>query len=128
MPAKETVNFTKNFLDKIVIPKGSTRPCYHDSNTVGLSLRVTSNSVKSFFVQKRINKRTTKVTLGRYPEMTIQQARVKAIKTLNLISEGINPNKLAEEESIRKITLGQVFNDYVRSRGTNLKDNTKKAM
>ncbi len=126
MPAKETVSFTKNFLDKIVIPKGSTRPCYHDSNTVGLSLRVTSNSVKSFFVQKRINKRTTKVTLGRYPEMTIQQARVKAIKTLNLISEGINPNKLAEEEAIRKITLGQVFNDYVRSRGTNLKDNTKK--
>ena len=126
MPAKETVNFTKSFLDKLSIPEGSTRPCYHDSNTIGLSLRVTSNSVKSFFVQKRINKRTTKVTLGRYPEMTIQQARVKAIKTLNSISEGINPNKLAEEEAIRRITLGQVFNDYVRSRGTNLKDNTKK--
>jgi len=126
MPAKETVNFTKNFLDKIVIPKDSTRPCYHDSNTIGLSLRVTNNSIKSFFVQKRINKRTTKVTLGRYPEMTIQQARVKAIKTLNSISEGVNPNKLIEEEAVKNTTLSQVFNDYIRSRGTNLKDNTKK--
>jgi integrase len=126
MPAKETVNFTKNFLDKIVIPKDSTRPCYHDSNTIGLSLRVTNNSIKSFFVQKRINKRTTKVTLGHYPEMTIQQARVKAIKTLNSISEGVNPNKLIEEEAVKNTTLSQVFNDYIRSRGTNLKDNTKK--
>jgi integrase len=126
MPAKETVNFTKSLLDKLSIPEGSKRPCYHDSNTIGLSLRVTSNSIKSFFVQRRINKRTTKVTLGRYPEMTIQQARIKAIKTLNSISDGINPNKLIKDEAIRRVTLEQVFNDYVRSRGTNLKDNTKK--
>ena len=126
MPAKETVNFTKSFLDKLSIPEDSKRPCYHDSNTIGLSLRVTSNSIKSFFVQRRINKRTTKVTLGRYPEMTIQQARIKAIKTFNSISDGINPNKLIKDEAIRRVTLEQVFNDYVRSRGTNLKDNTKK--
>mgnify|MGYP005627169479 FL=1 len=126
MPAKETVNFTKSFLDKLSIPEDSKRPCYHDSNTIGLSLRVTSNSIKSFFVQRRINKRTTKVTLGRYPEMTIQQARIKAIKTFNSISDGINPNNLIKDEAIRRVTLEQVFNDYVRSRGTNLKDNTKK--
>ena len=126
MKEKNTINFTKTTIDNLPIPLGGSRPYYHDSVTPGLSLRVTSNAVKSFVVQRRINKKPKIVTLGRYPAMTIQVARKLAIKTLGSISEGINPAKQDEENALKKTTLGQVFSDYIRSRGTNLQNNTKK--
>ena len=126
MAKKNVINFTKGNLDGLPVPVGTSRPYYHDSVAGGLSVRITSKGVKSFVVQRRINKKPVIITLGRYPEMTIQQARNTAIKALNSISEGINPNKKSEDEVIRQVTLKQVFEDYIRSRGTNLKDNTKK--
>ena len=126
MAKKNVINFTKGNLDGLPVPVGTSRPYYHDSVAGGLSVRITSKGVKSFVVQRRINKKPVIITLGRYPEMTIQQARNTAIKALNSISEGINPNKKSEDEAIRQVTLKQVFRDYIRSRGTNLKDNTKK--
>ena len=126
MAKKNIINFTKGNLDSLPIPVGSSRPYYHDSIVGGLSVRITSKGVKSFVVQRRINKRPVIVTLGRYPEMTIQIARKQAIKALNSISEGVNPNNKDKEVLIQNISLGQVFSDYIRSRGTNLKDNTKK--
>lgn len=126
MREKKKINFTKAVLDNLPTPEGNSRPYYHDSETPGLALRVTSNAAKSFMVQRRINKKPKIVTLGRYPEMTIQVARKLAIKTLGSISEGINPAKLEEEAELKKTSLGQVFSDYIRSRGTNLKHNTKK--
>ncbi|MEO1945357.1 MAG: integrase arm-type DNA-binding domain-containing protein [Candidatus Thioglobus sp.] len=126
MAKKNIINFTKGNLDGLPIPVGSSRPYYHDSTVGGLCVRITSKGVRSFAVQRRINKKPVIITLGRYPEMTIQQARNKAIKALNSISEGINPNKQSEDISIKQVTLEQVFRDYIRSRGTNLNENTKK--
>ncbi len=119
MAKKNIINFTKGNLDGLPIPVGNSRPYYHDSIVGGLSVRITSKGVKSFVVQRRINKRPVIVTLGRYPEMTIQIARKQAIKALNSISKD-------KEVLIQNISLGQVFSDYTRSRGSNLKNNTKK--
>jgi len=126
MAKKNIINFTKGNLDSLPVPVGGSRPYYHDSVVGGLSVRITSKGIKSFVIQRRINKRPVIITLGRYPEMTIQIARKQAIKALNSISEGVNPNNKDKEMLIQNISLGQVFNDYIISRGTNLKDNTKK--
>ncbi len=126
MKEKKIINFTKTVLDNLPIPEGKSRPYYHDSETPGLGLRVTSNGVKSFMVQRRINKKPQIVTLGRYPEMTIQISRRMAIKALSSISEGVNPTKQKEEKTLKDITLGQVFSDYIENRRTSLKANTQK--
>ena len=126
MKEKKIINFTKTVLDNLPIPEGKSRPYYHDSETPGLGLRVTSNGVKSFMVQRRINKKPQIVTLGRYPEMTIQISRRMAIKALSSISEGVNPTKQKEEKTLKDITLGQVFSDYIENRRTTLKANTQK--
>jgi len=126
MAKKNIINFTKGNIDSLPVPIGNSRPYYHDSIVGGLSIRITSKGIKSFVVQRRINKKPVIVTLGRYPDMTIQIARTQAIKALSSISEGINPNNKDKIGLIKNIKLGQVFEDYVRSRGTNLKDNTKK--
>jgi integrase len=122
------INFTVKTLDGITPPvKG--RDTYQDEQVKGLSLRVTSNGVMSFIVRKRITGQmnATYTTLGHYPAMTIGQARSKARGAVNVISDGVSPKKLKDSNlSKQTITLKIVFNNYVRSRGTNLQESTIK--
>jgi|TARA_Y100000294_G_scaffold4643_1_gene4711 integrase len=126
MSRKNTINFTKKALDNLPIPKGDSRPSYYDEQVNGLLIRVTSKGTKSYMVFRRINGVPKKNTLGTYPEMTIEQARSKAIKVLGLISEGVNPNKLKDDViSKHSITLQKVIDDYTVSKH-NLKEDTVK--
>jgi len=117
-------NLTSKFLNELPIPKD--RKEYFDDKVKGLSLRVTKTGIKTFSVMKRINGKMTRITVGRYPVLTIKQARVKAIGILNTINDGINPREQDAEAESKKITLKEVLNNYITSRGTNLKENTTK--
>ena len=98
----------------------------HDDKVKGLSIRVTDKGVKSFIVRKKKDGKDTLSTIGRYPEMTIEQARQKAQVLLSLLSAGISPKHKEQEVALKRITLGEVLSDYIRTRGTNLKENTIK--
>jgi len=126
MSRKNTINFTKKALDSLPIPVGDSRPSYYDEQVNGLLIRVTSKGTKSYMVFRRINGVPKKNTLGTYPEMTIEQARRDAIKILNLISDGVNPNNLKGDVLTKQnITLQKVFDDYCVSKH-NVKSSTMK--
>jgi|TARA_Y100000294_G_C8560329_1_gene338835 integrase len=111
-------------LDELPIP--SNRKEYFDDTVKGLTLRITKTGIKTFSVMKRVNGKMVRTTIGRYPTLTIKQARVKAINILSIINDGINPKQQATEHELKNITLNQVLDDYITSRGTNLKANTTK--
>ncbi len=69
-------SFTKPLLDALPKPEAGQRTIYHDKHirAAGLQLRVTSTS-KTFFIQRRVNGAPERVTIGRYPDMTPEQAR-----------------------------------------------------
>ncbi|SFV79714.1 phage related integrase [hydrothermal vent metagenome] len=115
-------NFTSKMLDELPTP--TNRKEYFDDSVKGLTLRVTTTGIKTFSVMKRVNGKMIRTTLGRYPTLTVKQARAKAINILNIINDGINPNKQSIEHELKKITLKQVLDDYITSRGTNLKVDT----
>ncbi len=117
-------NFTVKQIDVLPIPSKGKRSIYYDGDVKGLALRLTSTGTKTFLTIKRVNGKKVFTTLGHYPSMTIQQARKQARTILNIISDGINPNNKAKEDKLKKITLNQVLEDYITSRGTNLKTNT----
>jgi len=119
-------NLTKKFLNEITLPIDGQYDTYHDDKIKGLSLRVSSKGKMSFFSRSRVEGEPVIINYGAYPNITIDQARAKAHESLNLISLGVNPNKQSAEDEIRKITLNQVLDDYITSRGTNLKANTTK--
>jgi len=119
-------NLTKKFLNEITLPIDGQYDTYHDDKIKGLSLRVSSKGKMSFFSRSRVEGEPVIVNYGAYPNITIDQARAKAHESLNLISLGINPNKQSAEDEVRQITLNQVLDDYITSRGTNLKANTTK--
>jgi integrase len=127
MPRKNEITFTKKTLDNLELPTDTSRPVYHDSVVNGLDLRITRKGVISFFVLRRINGKVKRTTIGEYPATTIPQARDEALAVLGLISKGINPNSIKKEQlSKQTLTLEKVFEDYKRSRGTNLEQSTIK--
>lgn len=88
----ESFSFTKERLQALPLPESGTRVAYLDSKVAGLQLRVTATGVKTFSVYRRIKGgRPERITLGRFPEMTIEQARKQASLVAVSISDGVSP-------------------------------------
>jgi hypothetical protein len=86
-------------------------------------VRVTSSGAKSFILEKRIDGKVKRLTLGRYPELTVEQARKEAHKLLGHIATGRNPVAEKKQEALQGTTLKQAFDDFVKVR-KNLKERT----
>ena len=57
----------------------------------GFAVRITAAGVRSYIVEKRINGRNVRTTLGRHGELTAVQARKKAQAYLGQVAMGIDP-------------------------------------
>jgi len=132
------LNFTKAKLDALPLPKPGTRVVYHDADgphsVRGLQVRITANGTKTFVVFKRVNGgRPERVTLGRYPDMSIAQARQKAIRVIADLADGnsINARKREVRQKARSLTLAEALQEYVeqkrrRKDGLPLKERTRR--
>lgn len=104
-------NFTKVFIEALPLAEAGKRNIYHDKKIPGLQLRVTS--VKTFFVNRRIKGGDPqRITLGRYPDMTIEQARLKAMEIAHMIADGKSPADM-EREARKEMTLDALFEEYM---------------
>lgn len=109
-------HITSNFISKLKLGGGMQQQRYYDSNTRGFGIRVTSGGVKAYFIEKRIDNKPHRLTIGRWPDLTLEQAKAKAYELFNKIANGINPIVEKKEQQIQSITLEQVFNDYLVAR------------
>jgi integrase len=106
-------NFTKAAINALSIPESGKRDTYHDSNTSGLQLRITSTGVKTFSVYRRIKRGDPeRITLGRYPDMTIEQARREANRISLDISDGKNPAEVKRGHKA-ELTFSELFAEYL---------------
>lgn len=112
----QRINFTRAALDALPLPPEGKRMQIHDTRVKGLQLRITSQGVKTFVVFRRIKGgRPQRVTLGRYPTLTIDQARRKAEKVNDLLVQGsfVSPKK---QRALNELTLGELFEDFIKNR------------
>lgn len=110
------IRFTK---DKLInLPSVLRRTRFHDDKVDGLILEVTPKGTKTFRVYKRLKHLNSplNVTIGRFPDITIEQARRKASEELSKIAGGVNPNKLRKVEDHSKKTFIEIYDDYKTSR------------
>lgn len=122
------MRITKGFVDKVPLPQMGpdgkpTQAFYRDSTISGFGLRVTSGGAKSFIVEKRVDGRVKRKTLGRYGNLTVEQAKKEAMKFLGKVATGIDPIREVSEKRAQRITLSDAFMDYLATR-KNLKPNT----
>lgn len=112
----EQINFTKKTIDALPIPEPGKRDTYHDTKTAGLQLRVTSTGAKTFSVYRRTKGGSPeRLTLGRYPDMTIEKARKSAAEINLHINAGKNPADRLREAK-REMTLNDLFQEYMERR------------
>jgi hypothetical protein len=97
--AGKQINFTKKTIEALPSPTKSVRAYYHDTKETGLSVSVTRVCSKTFFVRKRIDGADECITLGRYPDLSMENARKLTAKTKGSIAMGKNPQ--AEKRTIR---------------------------
>ncbi|EAM2852441.1 site-specific integrase [Salmonella enterica] len=121
----ESFKFTKSKLAELpAAPKGK-QVDYHDSHVKGLRLRVGASGIKTFCVVRKVKGAFIRATLGRFPEITIEQARAKALDKLGDIGmTGRNPNVVSREESLSNVTLREALELYIKTRGHRLKPAT----
>lgn len=121
-PPKNRLNFTQKILADLPVPP-TGRTYHHDAKTPGLLLAITPNGVRSFQIYRKVNGRPVRVTLGRFPPMTVEQARRRAAGVLAQMMSGIDPNAARRTERARNITVADVLRDYLEAR--TLKPKTK---
>lgn len=117
----ETINFTKAAIEALPLPGKGQRVEYCDARQAGLRLRVTSSGAKTFCVLKRVKVGgMERITLARFPEMTIEQARRKAAEIMGKIAEGDNPAKV--RRAIRaEMTFDELFKEFGERHGYRLR-------
>jgi hypothetical protein len=110
-PPSNRFSFTQTRLATLPIPE-KDRVTYHDTACPGLSLRVSSNGILAFTVMRRMNGRPSRVTVGRFPDISVEIARREAQQIMGKIAGGINPAQ--EKRAIRReTTVNELFADYL---------------
>jgi len=112
--------FNKERILALPTPATGTRATYYDTKTTGLQLRVTPAGVKTFSMYRRTKGGgPERVTLGRFPAMTVEQAR-KAAATVNAeIEHGANPAEVKRTFKAEP-TLTEFFTEYGTRHGEKL--------
>jgi integrase len=111
MQLKMQGNFTKQFLQSLKAPS-SGRLYVADTREKGLSVYVTSNGIITFFVRKRIHGRDERVVIGRYPEITVEQARTQALAIKAQVAQGKDP--IEDKRRMRAdITFFEMFQEFM---------------
>lgn len=106
------INFTQKAIDALPIPETGKRYYFYDTKIDGLEVMVTHNGIKSFKVYRKFEGKPVRVTLGKYPTLTVEQARNKA-KLVNAdFARGINPNEEKKRVS-NEYTFRELFDRYV---------------
>lgn len=108
------IRFNKTRIEKLPFPKNG-QIFYLDTVLPGFGLRV-GKTKKAFYVEKKINTKSTRVTIGTYPQIFPDQARIKAQELLSQMTLGINPNQVKKTQLAMVIPLGKAFKDFMDAR------------
>jgi len=97
-------------------PPATGQKIYWDNELKGFGLRVTANGSKTYVVEKRINGKTTRRTVGKANLLSNHQARIDSMKLLLEMEQGKDPKAVATEKKLQAITVSEVFEEYKRTR------------
>ena len=122
MATVKTLKFTKKSIETLPYPKNDkkdkkrdVREKYRDSEIRGFFLRVGTDS-KIFFVEKKVHGKAIKYTLGRFGQLTVEQAKIIAQALLGQMATGKDPNAQKRAARQGQVTLQKVFEDFLETR------------
>ena len=124
--AKGPFKFTKTEVGKIASPAKGQRYTYRDTHTPHLCLRVTPTA-KSFYWEKTVRGSQKRVTIGRFPEINVEQARVLAADIAADYAKGTDVQK-QRREGKEVFTLADLWDDFRENRKRKVPGKTSTAL
>lgn len=109
--AARRVNLTKAVIEALK-PEPSGFYVVNDSKQVGLCVRVMPSGSKFFVAYRKVDGRPQRMTIGRFPEVTVELARNHVLKLAGEIAKGRNPfteSKAAKQE----LTFGELHSRFI---------------
>ena len=105
---------TKRAVESLVAPAPGHRDIYRDTRTPHLCLRVTPTA-KTFYWEKTVRGSQKRVTIGRFPEINVEQARAKAA---DIAADYVKEKDVQAERRLKRNegTFGDLWADYREKR------------
>ena len=102
-----SIQLTDAAVQRLKTPTAVDRIEYWDTKTAGLGIRISSSGVRSWVMILRVLKNgqwvQQRLTLGRYPGVTLAQAREKAIKARGQAQQGEDPGAALQTEKTGQV-------------------------
>jgi len=108
-------SFTHSRLEGIKPPK-TGRDLYRDTKITGLTLVITASGSKSFYFVRRIDGTPTRIRIGGYPEISVEEARNVAQQFIGEIAKGTNPHT-ARRNKTAAPTVEELFEYWLKTHG-----------
>lgn len=110
--AKNVINFTKAAIDSLPLPKEGQRIEFYDSKVNHLLVRISSTGRKTFQVYRWYDGKPSRVTIGTYPDLTVEQVRKEAERLNADFAKGENPADKKRHQR-QEMTFGELFAEYM---------------
>ncbi len=85
-----------------------------DGQITGFALRITSNGARSFVWDGRVRGKMVRITIGRYPALSLDEARAKALVIRHDIAIGVDPRAARQKEK-RQPTVRDLADLYMEN-------------
>ena len=118
--ANTRIKLTKTYIDNLSEPG-----IYRDSELIGFAVRV-NTTCKTYVVEKKVNGKAVRSTIGLHGNLTLAQARILAQGLLSQMAQGYNPNQIKKEKreqlvsdskvSKQQPTLAIAYDEYLKHR------------
>ncbi|MCP2085925.1 UNVERIFIED_ORG: integrase [Paraburkholderia sediminicola] len=109
-------NITKTYVEKSAVPgRDGKAAFYFDDEIKGFGVRVT-NGAKTFIVDRKLNGKTVRVSIGRYPVWSVQAARDRAKELIVELDKGNDVRQQEKQRSDAVVTLETVFERFMNER------------
>jgi hypothetical protein len=95
-------------------PEGQARTEIWDGRIPGFGVRVSGTGTKTFILMYRHRGRTRRLSLGRYPYLSLMQAREKATLALREVSNGNDPALIAEADDSPSFQFDAVVDSFIK--------------
>lgn len=115
-------NITKTYLEELPFATLPAAKFVWDNSIKGFGVRITANA-KTFVVDRKFQGRSIRLSIGRFPTWTVQQARERARELIVMMDKGIDPREEEKKKADQGITLSEAFARFINER--QLKERTK---
>jgi integrase len=113
--ADRKAKLTKTSVEAVRPPSGGQVVVW-DTVLPGFGIRVSQGGAKTFILQKRVNGKLVKRSLGRFGQVTAERARKDAVEMSGMMARGVDPERERRRARAREVTLRQAVEAYLADR------------